>query len=54
MWKAHGTAGSGDTTTAAEPRLAGLFQTAAVVVSPDPIAVLEQPSSRRMGWHSLG
>ncbi len=52
--KAHGTAESIDNSYTAEPRPAGLNQTAVYELSIDSIAVLEQPSPGRVAEQVLG
>src|SRR5262245_12597450 len=54
VWKAHGTAGLRSICADAEPRPAGLIQSASAPIDRRPKAVLEQPSSRRMTGQTLG
>src|SRR5205823_9008135 len=54
LWKAHGTAEPARYRDAPEPRSARLLQTAQRPIGVWPIAVLEQPSSRRVPRLSLG
>jgi hypothetical protein len=54
VWKAHGTAGAPIPNSGSEQRFARLFQFDPEFGMGAPIAVLEQPSPRGVGWQVLG